>query len=188
MEQLFSRRPRSHSFPARSPVAFGIWDNEMVRVAMVCLGNICRSPMAEAVAKAMAEKAGIGDQVVIESFGTAGYHEGAHADPAADAALRRRGWPVGDHRARRIHPCDLEAADLVLCADGSNLEEVRRLAAGKIDPSKIQLLRSYDPTAGPGDDDIPDPWGCDAEQFDRTLQLIEAACRGLVGALAGTSV
>lgn len=169
-------------------MVFCICDNKMVRVAMVCLGNICRSPMAEAVAKEMAKEAGVANQVVIESFGTAGWHEGGRTDPAADAALRRRGWPVGDHRARRIHPCDLEAADLVLCADRSNLEEVRRLAMGKIDANKIQLLRSYDPAARPGDDDIPDPWGCDAAQFDRSLQLIEAACRGLIGALVRRSV
>jgi protein-tyrosine phosphatase len=155
---------------------------------MVCLGNICRSPMAAAVAGAMIEQAGLSGQVVVESFGTAGYHLGERADPSADAALRRRGWPAGDHRARRIRAADVVAADLVLCADRANLAEVLRLAGPDVrasDASKVRLLRSYDPEANAGDE-VPDPWGGDDSEFDRSLDLIERACRGLVGQLAGT--
>jgi len=154
---------------------------------MVCLGNICRSPMAAAVASAMVEQAGLAGRVVVESFGTAGYHAGERADPRADAALRRRGWPSGGHRARRLRPADLAASDLVLCADRANLADVRRLAGADGDQAKIVLLRSYDPDSVPGDDEIPDPWGGDDAGFDRALALIEQACRGLVGQLAGST-
>jgi protein-tyrosine phosphatase len=151
---------------------------------MVCLGNICRSPMAAGVAEALIEEAGLSDQVVVESFGTAGYHVGEHADPKADAALRRHGWPAGGHRARRLRVADVVAADLVLCADRANLAAVRRLAGADAGASKIRLLRSYDPDATHDDDEVPDPWGGDDAEFDRSLALIERACRGLVGHLA----
>ncbi len=150
---------------------------------MVCLGNICRSPMAAAVAAAMADEAGLGSEVVVESFGTAGYHEGERAHPGTDAALRRGGWPAGAHRARMLRQADLAAADLVLCADRTNLADVRRLAAAG-DTTKVRLLRSYDPEASPGDDEVPDPWGGDDVDFDLVLAMIERSCRGLVTELA----
>lgn len=153
---------------------------------MVCLGNICRSPMAAAVAGTMVKEAGLAASVVVESFGTAGYHTGEKTHPGADAALRRRGWPAGGHRARRLRPADIAIADLVLCADRANLAEVRRLAGDDVDAAKIRLLRSYDPSVDPGDDEVPDPWGGDDADFDHTLVLIERACHGLVGQLANT--
>ncbi len=151
---------------------------------MVCLGNICRSPMAAAVMGAMVEREGLTDRVVVESFGTAGYHAGGCADPRAEAALRRAGWPARAHQARRLRPGDIAAADLVLCADRANLAEVRRLAGAEGDGAKVRLLRSYDPDAAIGDDEVPDPWGGANSEFDKALTLIEQACRGLVGQLA----
>jgi len=161
--------------------------NGLVRVAMVCLGNICRSPMAAAVAAAMVDEAGLDGEVVVESFGTAGYHEGERAHPGAEAALRRGGWPAPGHRARMLRRADLAAADLVLCADRTNLDDVRRLAGTAEDIAKVRLLRSFDPEASPGDDEVPDPWGGDDIEFDLVLALIERSCRGLVGELAHPS-
>ena len=151
---------------------------------MVCLGNICRSPMAESVGQAMVDRAGLGDRVTVESFGTAGYHVGEDADAGAVAALRRRGWPTDGHRARRIDRDDLAATDLVLCADRAVLAQVRSLAGSDRDRSRVVLLRSFDPDATAADDEVPDPWGGDAAGFDRALDLIERACRGLVDGLA----
>ncbi|MGI8752238.1 MAG: low molecular weight protein-tyrosine-phosphatase [Acidimicrobiales bacterium] len=155
-----------------------------MRVAMVCLGNICRSPMAESVGQAMVDQAGLGDRISVESFGTAGYHVGQPADPGATEALRRRGWPADGHRARRIQRRDVAGCDLVLCADRAVLAEVGRLADASHDRSRILLLRSFDPTATPVDEEVPDPWGGDDAAFDRALDLIERACRGLVDGLA----
>jgi protein-tyrosine phosphatase len=153
---------------------------------MVCFGNICRSPMAASVTTAMIADAGLSNEIVVESFGTAGYHEGERADTRAEAALRRRGWPAGGHRARRLQPFDVAAADLVLCADRANVAEVRRLSGTHGEAPKIALLRSYDPDVSAADDEVPDPWGGDDADFDRSLVLIERACRGLVGQLAST--
>ncbi len=152
---------------------------------MVCYGNICRSPMAEVVATAMVEATGLGGEVVVESFGTAGDHEGEPAYPRATSALRRGGWPETEHRARRLRPSDLSAADLVLCADRAILAYVRRLAGTDGAAAKVRLLRSYDPEASVGDDEVPDPWGEDDAEFDVVLALIERSCRGLVAELAG---
>jgi protein-tyrosine phosphatase len=109
-------------------------------VAMVCLGNICRSPMAESVAGALVREAGLADLVSVESFGTASYHVGERAHPQADAALRRRGWPAGHHRARHLQRRDLARLDLVLCADQANLADVRRLAG----PTGVTVLAVAD--------------------------------------------
>ncbi len=151
---------------------------------MVCLGNICRSPMAAAVATELVARAGLSDRVQVESFGTAGYHVGAPIDPGALAALGRRGWPCEGHRARRITAADVKAADLVLVADRSNWADVGRLVTSDSERSKVRLLRSFDPALAPDGNEVPDPWGGDASDFDHTLGIIEAACYGLVEQLA----
>lgn len=135
----------------------------------------------------MVEHAGLAEQIIVESFGTAGYHTGGKADARAIAALRRRGWPADGHRARRITADDLERCDLVLCADRANIAEVQRLAQRDADRAKIQLLRSFDPDVTPADDEVPDPWYGDSRDFDHALDLIEAACHGLVEQLAVTA-
>jgi len=151
---------------------------------MVCLGNTCRSPMALAVAVAMVDRAGICEAVAVTSFGTACYHEGEPADPRADAALRRGGWPAGGHRARQLRAADLTTADLVLCADRSNLAAVRRLSPAAVPDPRIRLLRSYDPDSSSGDDEIPDPWLGGNAEYDHALALIVGSCRRLVDSLA----
>jgi protein-tyrosine phosphatase len=152
---------------------------------MVCLGNICRSPMAAAVARAELETAGLAGKITVRSYGTAGYHAGEGCDPGAEAALRRRGWPVTGHVARQITAADIRAADLVLCADTRNLRAVRRLAVDPGDEAKVTLLRSFSPAGGgPGDMDVPDPWGGGDADFDATLAVIEEAVGGLVAQLA----
>ena len=151
---------------------------------MVCLGNICRSPMAEAVARALVAEAGLDGDVMVDSFGTTGAHVGEGADPRALAALSRRGWSLPGHRARQLRASELAAIDLVLCADQANVAAVHRLA--RPDAGRVRLLRSFDPGATPGDDEVPDPWGGDDLAFDLALGRIEAACRGLVGHLAAT--
>jgi protein-tyrosine phosphatase len=152
---------------------------------MVCMGNICRSPMAETVATSLLEQAGLDDRIHVESFGTNGYHVGEAADPQARAALRRAGWPSDGHRARQLRPDDLARLDLVLCADQGNLAQVRRMADQAGFPAdRVQLLRSHDPETGPSDDEVPDPWGRSDRAFDEALELTERACRGLVDELA----
>ena len=158
--------------------------SDAVRVAFVCLGNICRSPMAAAVASVLVEEAGLADRVVVESFGTADYHVGKCADARTSAALRRRGWSADGHRARQITSSDVARADLVLAADRSNVEFLQRLAGDDRNRAKIRLLRSFDPLSTPWDQEVADPWFGEEADFDSALDQIEAACRGLVDHLA----
>ena len=138
--------------------------------------------MAEAVTGELLVRAGLDDRVTVESFGTAGYHVGEGADPSALAALARHGWPRPDHRARQITHADLDRLDLVLCADQANRRDVLARTGGS-PVADIRLLRSYDGDAEPGAG-VPDPWGQDDAGFDRCLDVIEQACRGLVAELA----
>ena len=149
---------------------------------MVCLGNICRSPMAEAVAGSLVAEAGLGRLVTVDSFGTSGAHVGESADPGALAALSRRGWSLAGHRARQLKAGDIPGIDLVLCADRVNVAAVSRLAPAHT--GRIRLLRSFDPACTAGDDEVPDPWGGADHAFDRALTHIEAACRGVIDHVA----
>lgn len=142
------------------------------RVAVVCLGNICRSPMAAAVLRRAVDEAGLADVVEVTSAGTAGYHEGEPADPRARAALRRRAYDDA-HSARRFTAADLAEADLVLAMDEANLADLRRLARSPAEADKVRLLR--------GDGEVPDPYYDDS--FERALDLIEAAVPALVDEL-----
>lgn len=147
-------------------------------VAFVCLGNICRSPIAAAVFRSMVADAGLADQVAIESAGTSGYNEGKHADARTIVALQRHGYPTV-HTARRFLARDFERFDLVLALDRANRDDLQRLAPTDEDRAKVHLLREFAPDAGP-DAEVPDPWyGGDAD-FDETVELVTTACTGLL--------
>lgn len=154
------------------------------RIIAVCLGNICRSPMAEAVLKERIAAAGLDEAVEIQSAGTGHWHVGHHPDPRAVQALARRGYSV-DHVARRIRRADIGAADLVLAMDRWNMTDLRELVGDSDDVTRIRLMRSYDRGLAhlPEDDqalDIPDPYyGSDAD-FGVALDMLEAASAGVV--------
>jgi protein-tyrosine phosphatase len=154
------------------------------RVCLVCMGNICRSPMAEAVLRAQLAEAGLGEQVVVDSAGTGGWHVGDDADPQALATLRARGYDL-THAARRFDPAWFAERDLILALDRDNVRALRRLAPDAATAERIRLLRSYDPEAR-GDLDVPDPYYAEAEVFEHVLDLVERACRGLVAELRRT--
>jgi protein-tyrosine phosphatase len=151
-----------------------------MRIAFVCMGNICRSPMAEAVTRQLLVQAGLGAKVQVSSFGTTGYHAGDGADPLTVRALIERGWEPGEHVARHLRPSDLPPLDLVLCSDDSVMEAVLRLSPP--DPTRVRLMRSFDPVAPPGAQ-VPDPYGRSLAAFSATLETIEPACRDLVDSL-----
>ncbi len=153
-----------------------------VRILFVCMGNICRSPTAEGVLRAMVREAGLSDRVEIDSAGTGGWHAGAPPDERSAAAALRRGITL-DGTARQVTAADLSAFDLVLAMDRENLRALRAVApAGTED--RIRLLREYDPAAvASGDLDVPDPYYGGERGFDDVLDLVEAACRGLVDEL-----
>jgi protein-tyrosine phosphatase len=152
------------------------------RVCFVCTGNICRSPMAEAVFRARSEDAGLDGHVEVDSGGTGPWHEGDPADHRAVAALSAHGYEQ-HHVARHFQPEWFDRLDLVIALDYDHFEELRSIAPTPDDAEKVQLLRGYDPAAdpdGPGGLDVPDPYFGGAEDFEECLEMIEEACEGLL--------
>ncbi|MET9989896.1 low molecular weight protein-tyrosine-phosphatase [Streptomyces mutabilis] len=152
------------------------------RVCFVCTGNICRSPMAEAVFHARVADAGLDGLVEADSAGTGGWHEGENADPRTMAVLAENGYGL-DHTARQFQPSWFSRLDLVIALDAGHLRALRRLAPTEQDADKVRLLRSYDPAADRGDLDVPDPYYGGVEGFEECLEMVEAASDGLLAAV-----
>ncbi|MFE0809813.1 low molecular weight protein-tyrosine-phosphatase [Streptomyces sp. NPDC058794] len=152
------------------------------RVCFVCTGNICRSPMAEAVFHARVADAGLDGLVEADSAGTGGWHEGEGADPRTVNVLTENGYTL-DHTARQFQPSWFAHLDLVVALDAGHLRALRRLAPTEQDADKVRLLRSYDPAADPGDLDVPDPYYGGVDGFQECLEMVEAASGGLLAAV-----
>jgi len=161
----------------------------MTRVLFVCLGNICRSPTAEATFRAVVEKRGVADRFVIDSAGTAGHHAGESAHRETRREAEARGTPI-THRARQVKVSDFEDFDLLLAMDRQNARDLRRLAPSDDARKKVVLFRSYErgDAAGDGADgehlDTPDPWY--TGEFARVYDICARASEGLFAALAGS--
>jgi protein-tyrosine phosphatase len=136
------------------------------RITTVCLGNICRSPIAAAV---LADELGDLD-VEVDSMGTGGWHVGDGADPRATAALARAGYAC-EHTARQASPQALAGSDLVLAMDAANLRDLQRMGV------QARLLRTFDPTAE--DTEVPDPYYGTADDFDEVVAMVQAAVPGI---------
>lgn len=146
-----------------------------MRILFVCLGNICRSPTAEAVTRHKAREAGL--EVEIDSAGTGNWHVGKPPHPPMIRAADRRGYDLSRLRARQIRPEDFETFDLILVADRENLEDVEALRpVGAETP-----VRLFAPYAGGADADIPDPYFSGG--FEPVLDLVERAADGLLEGL-----
>jgi protein-tyrosine phosphatase len=154
-----------------------------LRLLFVCLGNICRSPTAEAVMRAVVAREGLEDAVEIDSAGTGAWHVGKPPDRRATAAARARGV-VLQGAARQVAQRDFDRYDLLLAADLENATALRRIAPDAAAVEKVVLLRAYDPAAvANGDLDVPDPYYGAADGFDHVLDVIETACEGLLASL-----
>jgi protein-tyrosine phosphatase len=151
-----------------------------VRICCVCLGNICRSPMAAAIVRARAGTAGL--QTAVESAGTAEWHVGRPAHPETAAELRRHGLPA-DHRARRFATADFARLDLVLVMDRANRDDILRLAPDAAARARIHLIRAFD-DAAPLHAEVPDPYGKGPDAYHEVFGMLEAAAAGLVARLA----
>ena len=163
--------------------------SERFRVTAVCLGNICRSPMTEAVLTAYVEDAGLSDRVAVDSAGTGSWHIGEDADPRALATLRSAGYDL-NHAARQYHrdwftPGHAAYGDLVLAMDAANYADLLAMAPDAAAAQRVRMFRSFDPAmAGIPDGDsrldVPDPYYGRADGFATVLEMIEAAAAGLV--------
>ncbi|WP_344976466.1 low molecular weight protein-tyrosine-phosphatase [Salinactinospora qingdaonensis] len=153
------------------------------RICLVCLGNICRSPMAEQVLRTDLERAGLGEAVVLDSAGTGNWHIGSGMDERAAATLRVHGYPT-EHVARVFQPAWFAERDLVLAMDTDNLADLSRLAPDEeAARTRLRLFRSFAPGTGLHPE-VPDPYYGGDDGFTTVLTMIESASKGLTGELA----
>jgi protein-tyrosine phosphatase len=145
-------------------------------ILMVCLGNICRSPMAEGVLRARLDEAGLGARVRVDSAATGRSHIGHAPDERAIACAARNGVDIAAQRARALSVEDYDAFDLILCADRTILHDAR-MRKPRTSHGQVELLLEW---AGIGNKDVPDPYYGSVRDFDRAFRLVDAAAGGIV--------
>jgi protein-tyrosine phosphatase len=150
------------------------------RILFVCLGNICRSPTAEAVFRDLVAREAPGLGVEADSAGTHGYHTGSEPDDRSIAAAARRGIDMRGLRARTVSSGDFERFDLLLAMDEQIYRRLLRMAP-PARRDRVRLFLEYAP--GIGRREVPDPYSGGPEGFEEVLDLVEAAARGLLTAL-----
>jgi protein-tyrosine phosphatase len=151
---------------------------------MVCLGNICRSPMADVVLSQRVDDAGLAGRVTVTSCGTGDWHVGQPMDQRAAATLRANDYDPSAHRAQQFSSSWLAGNDLVLAMDGANLAEVRRAEAEpdiQAEPDRVRLFGDFDPVEPGGE--VPDPYYGGEQGFQEVLTMVERTCAVLVAAL-----
>ena len=153
---------------------------EKVSVLFVCMGNICRSPTAEGVFRYHVAEAGLDEVFEIDSAGTHAYHVGEPPDRRAQEAAARRGFSLADIRARRVGPEDFERFEYIIAMDADNLVMLREQADAAF-REKIRLFLEFG--SGP-ETEVPDPYYGGATGFERVLDLVEDASRGLLKKLS----
>ena len=152
---------------------------EKVSVLFVCMGNICRSPTAEGIFRHFVEDAGLIDQINIDSAGTHAYHTNEPADRRASAAAERRGYSLTRIRARRVQAEDFERFDYIIAMDRDN----QAMLFDQADPQHHDKIRLFLEFSSGHEDEVPDPYYGGASGFERVLDLIEDASRGLLETL-----
>ena len=149
-------------------------------VLFVCMGNICRSPTAEGVFRQIVIDSGLDDQVHVDSAGTHAYHSGESPDRRARAAAERRGYSLDGIRARRVDEEDFERFDLIIAMDEDNLSDLR-IAAEERFHGKISLFLDFAESSSLRE--VPDPYYGGQTGFEKVLDLVEQASRGLLARL-----
>lgn len=141
------------------------------------MGNICRSPTAEGVARVFAERAGVSDRFEFDSAGTHGYHIGKPPDVRTRKAAVERGYDLSSLKARQVNSYDFERFDHILAMDRANLDLLKRACPAK-HQAKLCLFLEFG--TGLAEDEVPDPYYGGAEGFEHVLDLIESAASGLL--------
>lgn len=147
-----------------------------VSILFVCMGNICRSPTAEAVFRHYVENAGLSEHIHIDSAGTHDYHIGAPPDARTQRAAEQRGYDMSGLRGRQVEAADFERFDYVLAMDQANLAILQRLAQQS--GGKPRLFLEY--AKHHREREVPDPYYGGAEGFERVLDMVEDAAEGLL--------
>ncbi len=154
------------------------------RIALVCLGNICRSPMADVVLNHRLAAAGLDRDVLVVSAGTGDWHVGNPMDRRAAALLTSHGYDASRHLAQQFTADWFEQHDLILAMDTDNVADLRGGYGDRLDdPARLMLFREFDPRAQGGDREVPDPYYGGDDGFVSVLAMIERTCDGLVAVL-----
>jgi protein-tyrosine phosphatase len=158
-----------------------------LRITTVCLGNICRSPIAEAVLRERIDRAGLSDLVTVDSAGTGDWHIGYEADPRSQAILTQNGYEL-THTARQITSSWMAELDIILVMDQSNYTNVAALIRDSGQEPELYMMRSFDPELRHlgevhPDLDVPDPYWDKDEGFALVLEMIERAADAFVAGL-----
>ena len=138
-----------------------------MKILMVCLGNICRSPLAEGILKSK-----LPDDFTVESAGTINMHEGKSPDFRSIEVANKHGLDISNQKSKHLQASDLEDFDIIFCMDKNNLEDVKSLATNELQLQKISLILN--------DGEVPDPFWGTAEDFENTYQLLDEACKEIV--------
>jgi protein-tyrosine phosphatase len=153
----------------------------MTRVLFVCMGNICRSPTAEAVLREIARREMPGLALEVDSAGTHGYHTGSPPDERSTLAARRRGYDLGALRARVVEPDDFSRFDLVIAMDEEVHDRLQEIVP-RTHAARLALFMEFAPALGRRD--VPDPYYGGPAGFEDVLDLVEEGARGLLATLA----
>lgn len=147
-------------------------------ILFVCLGNICRSPLAEGVFRHRAEEAGLGDRFEIDSAGTGGWHVGNPPDPRSAAVAETNGVSLAGQAARRVAPDDFDRFDWIVAMDRANARDLEAIGGSRAGRARIVLLRDFDPE--PGDGEVPDPYYGGPGGFDEVFAMVDRSCAALL--------
>ncbi len=153
------------------------------RIAVVCLGNICRSPMAHVVLEDRIERAGLADLVEVASSGTGSWHRGEPMDERAAAVLAKAGYDPTRHVAQTFSTDWYAEHDLLLAMDSSNRADMADQAPTVEALAQLRMFREFDPEATPGDDEVPDPWFGGDEGFAEVLAMVERTADAILAQL-----
>lgn len=150
-----------------------------MKILMVCLGNICRSPLAEGLLQDKVDQLGL--DVTVDSAGTASYHTGEHPDPRMIRTTASHGIDIGQQRAQQFDAEHFNEFDRIYAMDNSNRQDILYLANSDDDRIKVDLLLN---ASHPGEDrSVPDPWYGGAQGFEDVFHLVDAACEKIANSL-----
>jgi protein-tyrosine phosphatase len=147
-------------------------------VLFVCLGNICRSPLAEGVFRHVLDESGLSGRFYVDSAGTGGWHVGESPDHRAVRTAATRGITLTGH-SRQIQPEDFRRFDYIVAMDQSNLSHLEQYREGVGGEAALYLLREFDPEGGPGEE-VPDPYYGGPNGFEAVYEMVDRSCRGLL--------
>ena len=153
-------------------------ESKKYSILFICLGNICRSPAAQAVMQRLVDERGLTERFYIDSAGIGGWHIGDLPDKRMRVHARPRGYEL-THRARRVQASDFEDFDLIVGMDAANVDDLRSLSATIEQQNKVQMMGDYI-RQYPNYDYVPDPYYEGSEGFELVLDLLEDACANLL--------